>query len=637
MADEVLDQTTPNRLEPNRPVSQSELLDLGVLSWHVPPTGFDYPAKAVPWEPSGIQDPALAAIRTQRGYSYADIITCSEECLPDYHNKLKSFFQEHIHSDEEVRYILGGSGYFDIRDRQNRWVRMKLNTGDVIVLPEGCYHRFTMDESNFTHAMRLFKGVPVWTPINRPADEHESRQRWLDRFMPLEAEKELRQDIVSCLRSFFQHGWCFGSSGAMGVLVGSGAEAPMLVTPSGVPKELLLPEDLFLLTQHGKEQLKNPAPRKQEQMVKVSDSAALFAAIFAKRPDVRAISHVHSVSAVLAAGMCEGDVLRLTDLEMIKGLGVANTVVLEVPIVPNQPTEPELVPSVIKALEDYPAAQAILVREHGVYVFGKSFEKAKIATECLNVVLEVVERQPSRLSKRQRIGPSVILLDIEGTTTPISFVKDKLFPFAAANAGAWLKSASPEELTPVIEAFREQARIDGAEFTEAGSHAIPHIERLTQAWIAADRKVSALKDFQGLVWRSGYERAELKGEMFDDTPKAMDAWRSAGRRVAIFSSGSREAQRLIFKYSDKGDLTGHISAYFDPKSAQALKQDPKAYLEIALSLGISASEGMFCTDILGEAVAAQKAGWSAVLLLRAGNAPLPPDHGFRTVSSLLDV
>lgn len=94
------DQTAENRQEPNHEVSSSELADLGVLHWYLPPRG-DYPPKAVPWEPQGIQDKQLAAIRDARGYNYADIITCSEECLPDYKNKLKAFFEEHIHSDEE--------------------------------------------------------------------------------------------------------------------------------------------------------------------------------------------------------------------------------------------------------------------------------------------------------------------------------------------------------------------------------------------------------------------------------------------------------------------------------------------------------------------------------------------------------
>eukprot|EP00442_Polarella_glacialis_P037675 CAMPEP_0115084852 /NCGR_PEP_ID=MMETSP0227-20121206/21556_1 /TAXON_ID=89957 /ORGANISM="Polarella glacialis, Strain CCMP 1383" /LENGTH=190 /DNA_ID=CAMNT_0002473837 /DNA_START=91 /DNA_END=663 /DNA_ORIENTATION=- len=183
MSADVVDQTAENRLSPNQPVTPEQLKDLGIKSWSIPSEGYTYPAKAVPWNPDDFEDPALAALRKEEGYDYADIITCSEECLPDYHNKLKAFFQEHIHSDDEIRYILKGSGYFDVRDKEERWIRVQLSAGDLIVLPEGIYHRFTMDSNNFTHAMRLFKGEPVWTPINRPADDHESRKKYVDTFV----------------------------------------------------------------------------------------------------------------------------------------------------------------------------------------------------------------------------------------------------------------------------------------------------------------------------------------------------------------------------------------------------------------------------------------------------------------------
>lgn len=631
MADTVTDQTAENRRNPDLLASLEVLLELGVLSWKVPPEQYTYPHKAVPWQPDGIQDPALKQIRESRGYNYADIITCSEECLPDYHNKLKSFFEEHIHSDEEVRYILKGSGYFDVRDCNDKWIRMKLNAGDLIVLPEGIYHRFTMDAKNYTQAMRLFKGEPIWVAINRPADAHNSRTMYLANFAQLEEERQLRTTIAGCLRSFFTFGWCLGSSGAMSARVGVAPNAPMLVTPSGVAKELLSDDDLYLISSTG-EHLKVPMNSK---VTKVSDSAAVFEAIFKHREDVRAICHIHSVAGVLVASEEPGNVLRVRDIEMIKGLGVAGDAVLELPIVDNKPTEPELVPSMLEALRAFPGAPGILVRDHGAYIFGKTAEKAKIGTECLAFVLDVVHRRAEPGAKRRRhvsSGPRVVLLDVEGTTTPITFVKDRLFPYAASSVGPWLKSAKPEDLSKVAAAFSEQCRQDVASFSGNDE-----IETLTKQWIAQDRKVPALKDLQGRLWRAGYEQGELKGAMYGDTPDAMERWIGEGRRVAIFSSGSREAQQLIFKYSDKGDLTGHISAYFDPTSAQAPKQDASAYVQIALSLGIRPSEGHFCTDVLGEARAAREAGWKATLLVRPGNAPLPADHGFPSATSLLDV
>ncbi|XP_039710953.1 acireductone dioxygenase [Pteropus medius] len=160
------DPRRPHRAQPSRPVSLEQLRRLGILYWKLDPDKYE-------------NDLELEKIRRERNYSWMDIITICEEKLPDYEEKIKMFYEEHLHLDDEIRYVLDGSGYFDVRDDEDRWIRIFVEKGDLITLPAGIYHRFTVDEQNYVKAMRLFVGQPVWTAYNRPADHLEARKQYL--------------------------------------------------------------------------------------------------------------------------------------------------------------------------------------------------------------------------------------------------------------------------------------------------------------------------------------------------------------------------------------------------------------------------------------------------------------------------
>jgi 1,2-dihydroxy-3-keto-5-methylthiopentene dioxygenase len=152
MDTEESDQRLQHRAAGESDVSLDMIAKLGVLHW----SGIN-----------GVDDPRLAEIKAERGYTYTDVISVHPDTLPDFENKIKNFFREHIHYDEEIRFCVEGSGYFDVRGPSDEWIRITLEAGDMIVLPEGIYHRFTCDDKDYIKAMRLFVGAPIWTPYNR--------------------------------------------------------------------------------------------------------------------------------------------------------------------------------------------------------------------------------------------------------------------------------------------------------------------------------------------------------------------------------------------------------------------------------------------------------------------------------------
>jgi methylthioribulose 1-phosphate dehydratase/enolase-phosphatase E1 len=150
-------------------------------------------------------------------------------------------------------------------------------------------------------------------------------------------------------------------------------------------------------------------------------------------------------------------------------------------------------------------------------------------------------------------------------------------------------------------------------------------------------QVPPVKQLQGMIWQLGYEAGALQGEVYADVPAALQRITSCSlHRVAIYSSGSRKAQRLLFKHSTAGDLTPHLSAYFDISTA-GRKWEPAAYHQITESLGMEPADITFVTDVWAEAHAAKTAGMRVVVAVRPGNAPFIADHGFPTVTTFDDL
>jgi len=201
-----------------------------------------------------------------------------------------------------------------------------------------------------------------------------------------------------------------------------------------------------------------------------------------------------------------------------------------------------------------------------------------------------------------------VLTDIEGTTSSLSFVKDVLFPYAHRQMESFLRQHAAEP------AVAQQLAAINAEvgrelsLTEAAAQ--------LRQWIDADRKFTPLKALQGMIWEEGYRNGDFTGHVYADAVQRLRAWHAAGLRLYVFSSGSVQAQKLLFGYSDYGDLTPLFSGYFDTTSGN--KRDPAAYSAIATAIGLPPQEILFLSDMVEELDAAHTVGMRTCQLLRDG-------------------
>ena len=207
------------------------------------------------------------------------------------------------------------------------------------------------------------------------------------------------------------------------------------------------------------------------------------------------------------------------------------------------------------------------------------------------------------------IPPTCILTDIEGTTSAIAFVKETLFPFAQAELDAFLDARGAEpEFAAIL------AEVAAAAPGEAPRATLRH-------WMEQDAKVTPLKTLQGLIWRAGYADGRLRGHLWPDVAPCLRAWARAGLRLAVYSSGSVEAQRLLFGHSVAGDLIPLFAGFFDTKVGG--KRDVASYATIAKGLNLPAGEILFLSDVVEELDAAAAAGLRTCQLVRAEDGTVP--------------
>jgi len=604
---------------------------------------------------------------------------------------------EHKRGGDVTLWVAEGQVAVDVRDSADCWLRTVLTAQDgAVSLPAGLYVRLVNLIPGAKVSLKEASSPAVVTRYAEAADGVE--------VIEYHSYREL---VCELCRQFFDAGWVTGTGGSISIRYGN----RIYMTPSGVQKERIKPDELYVLDIDG-EVLSTPSQKPGCRLPKLSDCSPLFLHAFQQR-NAGAVLHSHAYCCNLVTSMFEGEAeFRISHQEMIKGIkGYGYFDELAIPIIENTAWEHELADSLGDCIRRNPKACAVLVRRHGMYVWGETWEEAKRHGECLHYLFEVAinmkrlgmdfnrapltvsdDRPVSDLSRKKRsfepeseIAGSHkralvdsktynhIVFDIEGTTTPITFVKDVLFPFAASQVKDFLDSTWDSPRTQEdIKLLQAQALDDSS--TSGQQCVLPTsfskkdllspLVQFVQTCIALDRKVGALKQLQGHIWDLGYSTGALKSIVYDDVPLCFARLVAEGKQVSIYSSGSREAQKLLFKYSNHGDLRRYISCYFDTKvgmkvcapivllpaivlpslpqlidssnSPQHLptQRETPSYAEIVAYLGVdNPADILFVTDIIEEAEAAHAVGLQTALSVRSGNAPLPASHPFKTVSS----
>ncbi|KYR02421.1 hypothetical protein DLAC_01261 [Tieghemostelium lacteum] len=247
-----------------------------------------------------------------------------------------------------------------------------------------------------------------------------------------------------------------------------------------------------------------------------------------------------------------------------------------------------------------------------------------------------------------------VILDIEGTTTPISFVYDVLFPYVRQNLKSYLTQHWESDIvkndvsmlfqqnkldrTGGDDKFKDTPKIlyDAEDISDSTTQIQSVVDNVFYQ-MDRDRKSTPLKQLQGHIWLQGYQQGTLKGVVFDDVPVSLEKWKQLQIPVYIFSSGSVEAQKLLFNYSDHGDLIPMLSGHFDTTIGSKLESISYTNIidQINLKAPVKPSDFLFVTDSIHEAKAAKEVGLNVSVSIRPGNPPIQ-DPSLPTFNKITD-
>ena len=442
------------------------------------------------------------------------------------------------------------------------------------------------------------------------------------------SEATLRHDLSQIMAGLYRRGWCDGTGGNFSAVL-QREPLQLLMAPSGVHKGDVPPEQLIVV--NGDSTVAGGQGRS-------SAETQLHLAIV-RETGAGAVLHTHSQAATLLSqhlGRHQPAELLLEGLEMLKGLQGVSTheAAVAVPVLPNDQDLQRLSEAASPVLAEAP--HGLLIAGHGLYAWGNDLSTARRHLEILEFLLEQRWRQlllePQELQPRRVSGIDHVLLDIEGTTCPVSFVSTVLFPYVASHLEAYLKQHADaprvqQLLTDVRQSWADDgdAAAAGLVCTAAGS-IVPYLKWL----IKVDRKLTALKDLQGMIWADGYANGALHGPLFADVAPALRRWHRQGLRLSVYSSGSVAAQQLLYGHSSAGDLRPLFAGWFDTRSGA--KGDSSSYQAISQQLDCPSERILFISDANAELDAAKAADLQVLFSDRPGN-PQRAAAGFERITS----